>query len=78
MTTSRRRRPTVTTCVALGALAAELIALRTGRPHETLCPDIRRAYRTDTRAGQVALTASWVALSAWFLPHILQSPEARP
>lgn len=71
-----RRRPTVTTCVALGALAAELVALRVD-PAETLCPDVRRTIRTlddvaGHRAGQVVFTVAYAAFSAWFLPHILR------
>lgn len=69
------RRPGPVAWLALATLAVELAVLGKKRPDLTLCPDIRTAFRTDTAAGKVAFASTWLALSAWFVPHVINGPR---
>lgn len=60
--------------IALGA-AIEGAALRGARREHTLSHATRVFFRTTTPAGRVSFVAGWIALTAWFLPHILTDPE---
>lgn len=73
----RRYRTGPATWAALIALGAglEAAALK-GRKHDyTLSHATRLFFRTTTPAGQVSFVAGWIALSAWFVTHILTNPE---
>lgn len=59
--------------VALGA-ALEAAALKRRKHDATLSHATRAFFRTATPAGQVSFVAGWIALTAWFLPHILNVP----
>lgn len=56
--------------ISLGAVL-EAVALK-GRRHEhTLSHATRAFFHTTTPAGKVSFVAGWIALTAWFLPHII-------
>lgn len=79
VTTYRRPRHGPATWAALIALGAglEAAALRSRKHDQTLSHATRAFFHTTTPSGQVAFVAGWVALTAWFLPHILTNPEDR-
>jgi hypothetical protein len=60
--------------IALGA-ALEAAALRGKKQEHTLSHATRLFFRTTTPAGRVSFVSAWVALSAWFVSHILTDPE---
>lgn len=66
--------PGTTPCgaIALAAIAAEARALKAKDHDATWSHLIRVIFKIDTPEGKVAFVASWVALTAWFLPHILK------
>lgn len=67
-------RPHAVWSALIGAgVAYEAWALRHDH-NATLSACTRSTFRTDTRAGQVAFTAAWVALTTWFVPHIARRP----
>lgn len=57
-----------------GLLAAgavfEAQALRAGRCEDTLSACTRAAFRAHHPAGRLTFTFAWLALSAWWLPHV--------
>ena len=56
--------------IVLGAVF-EHYGLRTPNSHSTLSAVTRTVYRTETRVGRIAFLMSWGALTAWFVPHIV-------
>ena len=61
--------------ILLAGGAYEARALLDPSSEDTLSAFTRWAFRTHTKAGAVAFTASALAFGAWFVPHILQSKD---
>lgn len=59
--------------ISLGAVL-EAVALKGARREHTLSHATRVAFHTTTPAGKVSFVAGWIALTAWFLPHIINGP----
>lgn len=55
--------------------AIEVWALRNSRREATLSYATRQAFRTHTKLGRLAFAACWVALTAWFLPHVVDPKD---
>ena len=55
-----------------GAILAEFRALHTQRNESTLSHATRTVFRTDCKVGRVAFCASWLALSVWYVPHVIK------
>lgn len=68
-------RPHAIWAAGIGSLVVLDVALDRRHDGSTLSEVTRMVYRTDTRFGRCAFVASWVGLSAWFLPHILKAAE---
>lgn len=65
------RRPALVWGSILGALSVfDLWCARNATQGDSLSECARLVYRTHTRAGRVALGASWAILTAWLLPHL--------
>lgn len=79
MSNRRPRQAGPATWAALIALGAALegAALRQRRHDATLSHATRSFFHTTSPAGRVSFVAGWIALTAWFLPHILIEPEDR-
>lgn len=45
-------------------------ALATGRHEHTLSHCTREAARTHTRPGKALFALGWLALTAWWVPHV--------
>lgn len=69
-------RGTVIWAAGIGPLIVLDIALDKRQDGSTLSEATRYVYRTNTPLGRWAFVASWVALSAWFVPHILKRDSA--
>lgn len=54
-----------------GALAWELRTVFNKELGDTLSERLRVWFRTNTTGGKVVFVVSWLALTAWFVPHIL-------
>jgi hypothetical protein len=54
-----------------GALAWELRTVFNKKLGDTLSERLRVWFRTNTTGGKVVFVASWLALTAWFVPHII-------
>jgi hypothetical protein len=68
-------RPVAFWVSVFAALGVVDLWLDTKHNGSTLSEVGRHLFRTDTRAGRIAFVASWLALSAWLLPHILRGPR---
>jgi hypothetical protein len=73
----KRYRTGPATWAALIALGAtlEAAALKARKHDATLSHATRSFFHTSSPAGRVSFVAGWVSLTAWFLPHILSTPE---
>lgn len=65
-------RPHVIWAAGIGSLVVLDLALDRRHDGSTLSEVTRLVYRTDTRPGRCAFIGSWLALSGWFVPHILK------
>lgn len=61
----------------IGPLIVLDLALDRRHDGSTLSEVTRLVYRTETPLGRCAFVASWVGLTAWFVPHILQVGHRR-
>lgn len=66
-------RPLVFWTAGVGTLVAVDALLDRRHDGSTLSECTRYLYRTHTPLGRCAFVASWLALSAWFVPHILKA-----
>lgn len=68
----RRPSPTAVwgSIVAVG-LAAEAYGLYGDVEGDTLSEVTRAVFHTEHVVGKVAFTGGWMALTAWFVPHIV-------
>jgi hypothetical protein len=57
--------------IAAAGLAAEAYGLFGGHEGDTLSEVTRAVFHTDHVAGKAAFTVGWLALTAWFVPHIV-------
>ena len=65
------RRPlAVWLTLGAGIAVLDLWSARNATVGDTASECTRVLFRTETRLGRVAFTASWCALSAWLVPHI--------
>lgn len=65
-------RPHHVWAAGIGSLIVLDVALDRRHDGSTLSEVTRTIYRTDTPLGRCAFVASWIALSGWFVPHILK------
>lgn len=65
-------RPHTIWAAGIGSLVVLDVALDRRHDGSTLSEVTRLVYRTETPLGRCAFVASWVGLSAWFVPHILR------
>lgn len=63
-------RPHVVWAAGIGSLVVLDAALDRRHDGSTLSEVTRLVYRTDTKTGRCAFVASWLALTAWIIPHI--------
>ena len=65
------RHPGTVWAAALAGLTAYEMhgVILPGHARCTLSPHARKALRTHTRLGKVALVVGWGVLSAWLIPH---------
>lgn len=62
--------------VAIGGLVAyDVYCDRNDTPGDTLSECTRAVFRTHHPRGRIALTAAWLALTAWLLPHLCDTLE---
>lgn len=65
-------RGTVIWAAGIGPLIVLDAVLDRRDTDSTLSAATRYIYRTETPLGRCAFVASWLGLSAWFVPHILK------
>lgn len=63
--------------ISLGAVL-EAVALKGAKREHTLSHATRVFFRTTSPSGRVAFVAGWIALTAYFVPHILNGPGDEP
>lgn len=56
----------------LGSTVAEFRALHYKRSECTLSHATRIVFHTDTRSGKLGFCTAWLALSAWYVPHVIR------
>jgi hypothetical protein len=67
-----RVRPDLVWASLLAAgVAYETYALNNGREGYTLSENVRSWFHVESPAGKLAFASGWLALSAWFVPHII-------
>lgn len=58
--------------VLLGVCAVyEAYAIGSHRVGDTLSERLRSWFRVSTRSGRIVFTVTWLAFTAWFVPHII-------
>lgn len=66
----------ITWAVLAAGLALETVALKADVPSFTASHATRVGLHTDTTAGKVAFVTGWLALTGWFVPHILRGSSS--
>lgn len=70
------RRPLAVWTAGIGTLVVlDIWADRNDTPGDSLSECVRLIYRPETALGRCAFIGSWLALTAWFLPHIINGVE---
>jgi hypothetical protein len=67
----RSRKPELFWGAAIGSLVVADVRAAQRRDDSTLSCVTRQTFKVHTPTGRLLFVGGWIALSAWFLPHIL-------